>query len=97
MHIVIWSYRVAPGREAEFEAMYGAEGDWVQLFRRRPEYLGTELLRDVADPARYLTIDRWADRASYDAFRHESADEYAAIDARGDALTVEEAALGVIA
>lgn len=66
----------------------------MQLFRRDPAYLGTELFRDVADPARYLTLDRWTDRAAHDAFRQGAADAYAALDRQGDALTLEEGEIG---
>lgn len=94
MHAVLWSYRVAPGAAPAFEALYGHDGGWARLFRRDPAYLGTDLLRDTADAARYLTIDRWTDRAAYEAFRQSAAAAYAALDREGDALTLEETALG---
>lgn len=96
MHAVVWSYRVAPGRDAEFERLYGADGDWAQLFRRSTDYLGTDLYRDTAQPDRYLTVDRWTTRAAYEAFLQAARADYAALDARGDALTVEETRLGVL-
>ena len=96
MHTVLWAYRIAPGASATFEALYGPNGDWTQLFRRAPAYLGTELFCDVGDPLRYVTLDRWRTRAEYEAFLHEARDDYAALDARGDALTLEEARLGTI-
>ena len=97
MHAVVWAYRVASGREAEFERMYGADGDWARLFRRSDAYLGTELFRDTADGVRYLTIDRWTSRGAYDTFLQTMRDDYVALDARGDALTLEETRLGVLA
>ena len=93
-HAVVWRYRVAPGREAAFEALYGADGDWARLFRQSIHYRGTELYRDVADPGVYLTIDRWESPLAYEAFLSAHAAEYAALDARGDALTTDEARLG---
>ena len=96
MHSIAWRYRVAPGCRAAFEALYGPDGDWARLFRRSGDYLGTTLYRDTADADAYLTIDRWRSRAAYDAFLHDDRADYAALDARGDALTVEEARLGVI-
>ena len=96
MHAVVWTYRIAPGAAVAFEALYGAEGDWARLFRRAPGYLGTELYRDAADPARYLTIDRWRTRADYEAFLQSAYADYAALDARGDALTLEEARLAAV-
>ena len=96
MHAVVWTYRIAPGAAVAFEALYGAEGDWARLFRRDPAYLGTELYRDAADPARYLTIDRWRTRADYEAFLQAARADYAVLDARGDALTLEETRLAAV-
>ena len=96
MHVVFWSYRVVPGREGEFEALYQGDGEWARLFRRDPAYLGTELLRDTSDHSRYLTIDRWRTRAAYDAFLASAHAGYAALDRLGDELTVEESPLGAI-
>ena len=35
---------------------------------RAPGYIGTELLRDVEEPERYLVIDRWESADAYNAF-----------------------------
>ena len=94
MQVFIWEFRVKTGREAEFEQAYGPNGEWAELFRRGAGYLGTELLRDEADPRRYLTIDRWTSSAAYEAFRSQWADEYVRLDQRCEALTESEAALG---
>jgi len=51
-----------------FEAAYGAEGEWAQFFRQGQGYIGTELLRDVEEPDRYLVIDRWESAEAYNAF-----------------------------
>ena len=53
---------------ASFEAAYGAEGEWAQFFRQGQGYIGTELLRDVEEPDRYLVIDRWESAEAYNAF-----------------------------
>jgi hypothetical protein len=36
---------------------------------------------------RYLTLDRWRDRAAYESFRRSAAADYAALDAAREALT----------
>ena len=54
-------------REA-FEHAYGPEGEWAQFFRSGRGYVGTELLRDVGEPDRYLVIDRWESSEAYNAF-----------------------------
>ena len=59
-----------------FEAAYGPEGEWAQFFREGRGFIGTELLRDVEEPDRYLVIDRWESIDAYNAFLAEHGDEY---------------------
>ena len=47
MFVVVWQFEIAEEKISAFEAAYGPEGNWAQLFRSSPEYLGTELLRDA--------------------------------------------------
>jgi heme-degrading monooxygenase HmoA len=68
MYVVLWRFRPLVGRESEFERAYGSSGDWAHLFRQGDGYLGTELLRRSDDSREYLTLDRWASRADYEAF-----------------------------
>ncbi len=91
---IYWEYEVRPEKIAAFETLYGAEGDWARLFRRADGYIETVLFHDVDRPTRYLTVDRWRSRADHDAFVQTSRDAYAALDLRGDALTVSEHRLG---
>ena len=60
----------------EFERVYGPDGEWAQFFRRGVGYIGTELLRDVEEPERYLVIDRWESAEAYNAFLAEHQAEY---------------------
>ena len=92
MLVVLWTYTVRPGEERAFEALYGADGGWAALFGEHAGYVGTELLRGA--DGTYLTIDRWDSAAAYDAFLAVASARYAALDARGDALTLEERCLG---
>jgi heme-degrading monooxygenase HmoA len=94
MHVVAWSYRVLAGCEPAFEALYGGDGGWARLFAQSPAYLGTWLLRDVDDPACYLTLDRWRSRGEYEAFLARRREDYAALDRQGDALTDSETRIG---
>jgi heme-degrading monooxygenase HmoA len=93
MFVVIWEYEVRPGSEASFEKLYGAEGEWVALFRKHAGFVGTELLRGDR-PDTYLSIDRWESEAQYDDFLSTAGDRYARIDAMGDALTLDERRIG---
>jgi heme-degrading monooxygenase HmoA len=71
---LVFSYEVRDA--AAFESAYGAEGEWAQFFRRGAGYIGTELLRDVEHPSRYLVIDRWETAEAYNAFATAHRDEY---------------------
>ena len=74
MIALVFSYEV---RDPEaFERAYGADGEWAEFFRQSPGYIGTELLRDVELPSRYLVIDRWDSAEAYNAFAAEHRDEY---------------------
>lgn len=74
MIALVFSYEVRDA--AEFERVYGSDGEWAQFFRGGDGYEGTELLRDVEAPGRYLVVDRWASAEAYNAFVSERRDEY---------------------
>jgi heme-degrading monooxygenase HmoA len=59
-----------------FEAAYGPQGEWAQLFAGARGYIGTELLRDVEQPGRYVVIDRWESADAYNAFLESHRAEY---------------------
>ena len=94
MFLVVWQFEIAEDKIAAFEAAYGSDGSWAQLFRTSPRYLGTELLRDAYVPGCYLTIDRWASEADFRAFRKEHDKDYEALDRSCDALTARETRIG---
>jgi heme-degrading monooxygenase HmoA len=56
--------------------VYGPDGEWAEFFRSGRGYIGTELLRDVENPGRYLVIDRWETADAYNAFVAGHRDEY---------------------
>jgi quinol monooxygenase YgiN len=91
---VVWEFRVRGGHEPEFERRYGAEGDWVRLFRQGDGYVSTTLVPDAAVPGRYVLTDEWRDAAAYRAFKTRFAEAYAALDRECEALTEEERCLG---
>jgi heme-degrading monooxygenase HmoA len=71
---LVFSYEVRD--TAQFEAVYGPEGEWAAFFADAQGYIGTELLRDVELPSRYLVIDRWESADAYNAFASEHREEY---------------------
>ncbi|MBV8065222.1 MAG: antibiotic biosynthesis monooxygenase [Actinobacteria bacterium] len=74
MIALVFSYEVRE-RDA-FERAYGADGEWADFFRQGAGYIGTELLRDVETPGRYLVVDRWESAEAYNAFAAANRDEY---------------------
>ncbi|MGD0734928.1 MAG: antibiotic biosynthesis monooxygenase [Terracidiphilus sp.] len=94
MFVVVWQFEIAEEKIAAFEAAYGSEGAWAQLFRSSPDYQGTELLRDAYIPGSYLTIDRWASEEAFRAFRKDHDADYESLDRSCDSLTSRETRIG---
>jgi heme-degrading monooxygenase HmoA len=93
-YVYLWQFHVRPQYQRDFEMNYGPNGAWVTLFRQAPGYVSTLLLRDSKDPLRYVTVDRWQSRQTYEAFRQTFSDQYAAIDRRCEGFTESEEPLG---
>jgi heme-degrading monooxygenase HmoA len=71
---LVFSYEVRD--TAQFEAVYGPAGEWAAFFKDARGYIGTELLRDVETPGRYLVVDRWESAEAYNTFANERREEY---------------------
>jgi len=71
---LVFSYDIRD--EDAFERTYGPDGDWAAFFATGAGYIGTELLRDVEIPGRYLVIDRWESAEHYNTFATTNRDEY---------------------
>ena len=74
MIAIVFSYEVRDA--AEFERVYGPDGEWAQFFGPSAGYVGTELLRDIEAEGRYLVIDRWESAEAYNAFTALHREEY---------------------
>jgi heme-degrading monooxygenase HmoA len=79
---------------AEFERVYGPEGEWAQFFRAGDGYIGSELLHDLDEPERYLVIDRWESADAYNAFLAEHQAEYVRRSDESRMLYVQELRFG---
>lgn len=97
MFVVVWQFEIAEEKIAAFEAAYGPDGDWAKLFRKSPEYHGTELLRDAYVAGSYLTIDRWKSEEAFRNFRKANDAAYEELDRACDALTQRETRVGAYA
>jgi heme-degrading monooxygenase HmoA len=74
MIALVFSYEVRDA--AAFEQVYGPDGEWASFFRQGRGYVGTELLRDLEVPGRYLVVDRWESAEAYNAFVAAQREEY---------------------
>jgi heme-degrading monooxygenase HmoA len=90
----MWSYEVAVEHRDAFRVLYGSEGPWVELFRQAPGYLDTQLLVDLDEIGRFVTIDRWESKEAFARFRSEFAEGFEFLDGRGETLTSREVLLG---
>lgn len=90
MFLTLREFEVKPGSEELFEKAYGAEGEWVRLFRRDARYRGTPWLKDVGAARIYVTVDTWESPAAYEEFRAKFAEQYAEIDGKCEGLTIAE-------
>ena len=93
-YLAIWEFQIKPESLSAFEETYGPDGAWAQLFRQSPDYLGTQLLRNLDHPGRYVTLDHWASRESLHRFKQDHHSAYAALDKQCESLTDKEMFLG---
>jgi heme-degrading monooxygenase HmoA len=93
-YVIVWEFRIRPEAETEFIEKYGPEGTWARLFRGGDGYIRTELVRDVTDPRRFLTLDYWRSEKEFDEFRKHNLAEYERLDKELEGLTEQETRLG---
>ena len=94
MFVILWEYEVKPGREESFERVYGPQGAWVELFRRSPHYLSTQLLRDPFRSSVYFTLDFWDSGNTYQQFKLAYHADYELLDRDTSDFFVSERYLG---
>jgi hypothetical protein len=94
MFVILWEYEVKTGCEESFERVYGPEGPWVELFRRAPGYLSTQLLRDPFRSSFYFTLDFWDSERAHQEFKCAYLDAYDLLDRTTEVLTLKERHVG---
>jgi quinol monooxygenase YgiN len=90
----VWEFQVKSEAVPAFESIYGPDGAWAQLFRQSPDYLGSELIRDLERPGHYLTLDHWTSREALRRLKQDLHAEYTALDKQCESLTDREVFLG---
>ncbi len=92
--VVLWEFQVSGSMEGTFEQFYGADGDWVQLFRERPGFGRAELIGDLNKPRRYVTMDFSKTQFDYKSFRQDYSAAYEALNVRCRDFTTSGTELG---
>lgn len=90
MFVILWEFDVKSECEKEFTRVYSPSGAWAWLFATHAKFRETRLLRNVAEPLRFVTMDVWESREDYEHFLHSSAAAYRALDAQCAGLTTRE-------
>ena len=93
-YTIIWQFTVPPENREAFEAGYGRDGRWVDLFAQADGFIETRLLKDEEQPGVYLTLDRWESRSAFEAFKKAYAAPYADLDASLEGLASAEVRIG---
>jgi len=95
MVAIMWQFTVKDGREAEFEQLLGAEGDWNVMNRRTRSFLGSSFLRDQASSSRYIVIEYWSEMLVYEQHRAYRTDALPGLEKQRDMLVESVEPLGV--
>ncbi len=95
MYRLVWEFDVKPEKVTEFEQVYSPEGRWANFFNLSPDYMGTQLYRNIKDTHRFVAVDQWRSRTTYETFRKNNAAEYATLDEWCRQLLEHERMLGV--
>lgn len=93
-YVIVWEFRVRQEKVDEFSEKYGPEGNWARFFRGSKGYIRTELVRDVSDHFRFLTLDYWKTEEEFSEFRERNLAEYKRLDREFEGLTERETRLG---
>ena len=91
---VVYEFIVKEEARGLFELAFGPGGAWSKLCDRAPGFRGTALLRDTADPRRYLAFDLWETQAQREQMLTERQAEYAELEASLAAWTESKRELG---
>jgi quinol monooxygenase YgiN len=95
MIAIMWQFEVKNGREAEFEQLYGVNGEWTRLNRHTRSYLGSSFLHDQNRSSRYVVIEYWSEMLVHDQHRALRAAAIASLEERSAALVDSAEPLGI--
>ncbi|MBN1250410.1 MAG: antibiotic biosynthesis monooxygenase [Anaerolineae bacterium] len=91
---IIREFITKPGAGGRFELAFGPGGVWSRLFAGSTGFRGTTVLRDEADPRRYMTFDLWDSEVDHEQALAEQEEAYAAVIAGIDEWVASKQDLG---
>jgi quinol monooxygenase YgiN len=95
MIAIVWQFEIHPGCETEFEAFYGADGDWTAANRHSRSYLGSSFLRDQNRATRYLMIEYWSEMLVYEQHKAYRNNQMQQLLARRNELVASVEPMGI--
>ena len=95
MVAVVWQFDVRAETAAEFEHMYGADGDWTKLSRRSRSFLGSSFLRDIGNETRYMLVEYWGEMVVYEKHQADFSDELQRLEQVRERLVDRMETIGV--
>lgn len=95
MIAIMWQFAVKPGRETEFEELYGVDGEWTTMNRQTRSYLGSSFLRDQNQESRYILIEYWSEMLVYEQHRSFRSPTRAAFEERRTQVVQSVEPLGI--
>jgi heme-degrading monooxygenase HmoA len=95
MIAIMWQFDVKDGREADFEELYGVEGESTTLSRNSRSYLGTSFLRDQNESSRYIVIEYWSEMIVYEQHKAYRSDAITSLEEKRTALVDAVTPLGI--
>jgi|SRR5688572_30112958 heme-degrading monooxygenase HmoA len=95
MIAIMWQFEVQPGREPEFEQLYGVDGPWTAMNRHTRSYIGTSFLHDQSRSSRYIVVEYWSEMLVAEQNRGTRNAALAEIEARREQLVASVEPLGV--
>ena len=95
MVAVVWQFDIQPKMAADFERLYGADGDWTKLSRRSRSFLGSSFLRDIGSETRYLLVEYWGEMVVYEKHLADFGDELQALERERERLVERMETIGV--
>jgi hypothetical protein len=95
MIAIMWQFDVKNGSEAEFERLYGVDGEWTAMNRHTRSYLGSSFLRDQNRSSRYIVIEYWSEMIVHEKHRTYRSDAIAFLEVRRTTLVESVEPLGI--